>query len=64
MDFLSQVKDAGNLPRLLQVTKPQFPDVEFVNLMGGRRDRRVGHVATVKSVMTRRWRLGVNVTHD
>jgi hypothetical protein len=64
MDLLSQVKDTGNLSRLLQVTKPQFPDVEFVDLMGGRRGRRVGYAAAVKRVMAARLRLCVNLTHD
>lgn len=52
-----------NLTGLLQMAKPQFAYVEFVNFMGGRRNRRVRHVAAVQSVMARRRQMGVNVTH-
>ena len=55
MDFLAQVNDAGNLAWILQMAKAQFPDVKFLDLMRGGRDRCVGNVAAVKRVMARRW---------
>lgn len=64
LDFLAQVEHPGNLPRLLQVAKPQLAGIEFVKFMGGRHNRRVRRITAVKRVMAGPRQLGVNMIHD